>query len=90
MLGTFGGALEARGLNAAEGRLSAEVRGEVETEGGVLVLRRIHVHLKWKGPENARPVVERVHGFYADKCPVYRSLENAIEIRSSFEILLDG
>jgi uncharacterized OsmC-like protein len=77
-------------LNAAEGRLSAEVRGEVETEGGVLVLRRIHVHLKWKGPENARPVVERVHGFYADKCPVYRSLENAIEIRSSFEILLDG
>jgi hypothetical protein len=45
MLGTFGGALEARQIDASEGKLSAEVTGEVEEEeeDGVLVIRRIHV-----------------------------------------------
>ena len=42
MLGTFGGALEARKIDASDGRLSADVRGEIETEDGVLVIRRIH------------------------------------------------
>lgn len=44
MLGTFGGALEARHIDASNGRLTGEITGEVETEDGVLVIRRIHVH----------------------------------------------
>ncbi len=36
MLGTFGGALEARHIDASNGKLVAEVTGEVETEEGVL------------------------------------------------------
>ncbi len=64
-----------------------EVRGEVETTAdGVLVIRRIHVTYKLEGGRSKREVVERVHGFHARKCPVYRSLEAAIEITTSLEI----
>ena len=43
MMGTFGGALEARKINAGEGRLTADVTGEVESEDAELVFRPIHV-----------------------------------------------
>jgi uncharacterized OsmC-like protein len=87
MLGTFGGALEARQIDASQGRLVADVRGDIEVEDGVLVIRRIHVALTLQAPDSARRVVERVHGVYADRCPVYRSLKNSIEITSSVEMV---
>ena len=87
MLGTFGGALEARKIDASGGRLTAEVRGEVENEDGVLVIRRIHVEFTLQASEDARETVDRVHGFYADKCPVYRSLHSAIQITSSYVLV---
>ena len=87
MLGTFGGALEARKIDASEGRLTADARGEVENEDGVLVIRRIHVEFTLRASETTREIVDRVHGFYADKCPVYRSLRNAIQITSSYELI---
>ena len=87
MVGTFGGALEARQISARDWRLSANVRGEVEAEDGTLVIRRIHVEMLLAAPEDARPVVERVHEFFARKCPVYRSLQGSIEISSSFKLV---
>ena len=51
MLGTFGGALEARHIDASNGKLVGEVTGEVETEEGVLVIRRIHVAMRLVAPE---------------------------------------
>ncbi len=90
MVGTFGGALEARKVDASNGRLTADVRGEVESEEGVLIIRRIHVDLKLRAPEEARETVERVHGFFAAKCPVYRSLTPGIEITSSYTLVEDG
>ncbi len=82
-MGTFGGALEARQIKASEGTLAADVRGEVAlSEDGVLIIERIHVVLRLKAPEQSRETAERVHGFYAAKCPVYRSLEAAIAITS--------
>jgi uncharacterized OsmC-like protein len=86
MLGTFGGALEARKINASEGRLTAEVRGEIENDGGVLVIRRVHVTFQLRAPEDARATVERVHNVYANKCPVYRTLQPAMQITSSYEL----
>ena len=86
MLGTFGGALEARKIDASEGRLAADVRGEVESEDGVLVIRRIHVAFTLKAPESVAETVGRVHGFFAEKCPVYRSLRAGIQITSSYQI----
>ena len=79
-MGTYGGALEARQIDAAAGRLVAEARGECENEDGVLVLRRIHVRLRLKAPEAVRATAGRVHGIFADRCPVYRSLKAAIAI----------
>jgi hypothetical protein len=45
-MGTFGGALEARQIDASNAKLTADVTGEVETEEGVLVIRRIHVAMR--------------------------------------------
>ena len=83
MLGTFGGALEARKIDASGGKLSADVVGEVETDDGVLVIRRIHVTLRLAAADDARETVERVHGMYAMRCPLYRTLHTAIALTSS-------
>ena len=87
MLGTFGGALEARQIDASDGKLSAEVTGEVEEEDGVLVIRRVHVAMRLNAPEQAREKVDRVHAIYAMNCPLYRTLHNAIRLTSSFQLV---
>jgi len=86
MLGTFGGALEARQIDASGGKLVGDITGEVETEDNVLVIRRIHVAMRLIAPESAREAVERVHGFYAMRCPLYRTLHNAIQLTSSYTL----
>jgi organic hydroperoxide reductase OsmC/OhrA len=50
----------------------------VELEGKVLVVKRIHVRLRLRAPESQRSTAERVHGVFAESCPVYRSLRAAI------------
>ena len=85
-MGTFGGALEARHIDASHDKLTAEVTGEVETEEGVLVIRRIHVQMRLEAAEEFRETVERVHGIYAMRCPLYRTLHNAIQLTSSYEL----
>ncbi len=82
-MGTFGGALEARQIDASDGKLIANVTGEVETEDGVLVIRRIHVDMHLAAPEEVRETVERVHGIYAMNCPLYRTFYKTIELTSS-------
>jgi uncharacterized OsmC-like protein len=54
--------------------------GEVELEGKVLVLRRIHVKLELRVSPEQVEAAERVHGFFADSCPLYRSLKGTIAI----------
>ena len=44
------------------------------------MIRRIHVKLHLTAPADARETAERVHGFYADRCPVYRTLKGSIQI----------
>jgi len=87
MLGTFGGALEARQIDASDGKLRADVTGEVEAEEGVLVIRRIHVSMHLLAPEKAREKVERVHALYPMHCPLYRTLHKAIRLTSSVELV---
>jgi len=83
MLGTFGGALEARQIDASNGRLTGEITGEVETEDGVLVIRRIHVEMRLVAPEEARSVVDRVHQVYPMHCPLYRTFHKTLQLTSS-------
>jgi uncharacterized OsmC-like protein len=87
MMGTFGGALEARQIDASDGRLTADVTGEVEQEEGVLVIRRIHVAMRLLAPEQVRETVERTHSIYAMRCPLYRTLHKAIQLTSSFQLV---
>ena len=86
-MGTFGGALEARQIDASNGKLTADVTGEVEAEDGVLVIRRIHVAMRLVAPQVLLETVERVHGIYAMRCPLYRTLHKAIQLTSSFQLV---
>ena len=67
----------------------SEAVGEVELDDSVLVIRRIHVVLKLKVEVSQRETARRVHGFFADGCPVYRTLKPAIAITTEliFEAL---
>ena len=87
MLGTFGGALEARHIDASNGRLTGEITGEVETEEGVLVIRRIHLAMRLVAPAEVQPTVERVHEIYAMRCPLYRTLYKTIQLTSSVTLV---
>ena len=87
-MGTFGGALEARQIDARDGKLVAEVIGEVEAEDGVLVIRRIYVDMQLVAPAETRETVDRVHGVYAMNCPLYRTFHKAIQLTSSYALIL--
>jgi uncharacterized OsmC-like protein len=87
MMGTFEGALEARQIDASDGKLTAEVTGEVEEEDGVLVIRSIHVSMRLAAPEDTREKVERVHAVYPMSCPLYRTLHDAIRLTSSYDLV---
>jgi uncharacterized OsmC-like protein len=67
--------------------LTSESVGEIELEDNVLVIRRIHVTFTLKSEPSQWDTVERVHGFFADKCPVYRSLKPAIAMTT--ELILE-
>ncbi len=64
----------------------------MELEGSVLVIRRIHVRLRLKAEEQQRETALKVHGFFAERCPVYLSLYKAIKITTEllFEPLASG
>jgi organic hydroperoxide reductase OsmC/OhrA len=68
-------------------RYEVEAVGEIETEDQVLVIKRITVHYRLSVPEDRRADVERVHGFHARFCPVARSLEGAIDVRTELELV---
>jgi uncharacterized OsmC-like protein len=92
LTGTFGGALEARGIPAGDGRLRADAVGEIELDAKVLVVRRIHVtyHLVVDqaviGDQKQRAAIERVLSFHADRCPVARTIWNCVAISTSLEL----
>lgn len=63
--------------------LVGNAAGEVELEGHVLVLKRIAVTFTGlQLDEGDQATAERVLGFYADGCPVARSVKGAIDISS--------
>jgi hypothetical protein len=51
------------------------------------LVRRIHMAMCLLAPEETRDKVERVHAIYAMNCPLYRTLHNAIQLTSSFELV---
>ncbi len=65
--------------------LVSEVTGEIEKDGSVLVLRRIHVKYTLMVPEDKRKTAGRVHEIHADRCPVARSIKGAIEVTTEVD-----
>ena len=65
---------------------TSDARGEIEKDGNVLVIKRIHVsyHLKLK-PEQ-RETAERVLEFHADKCPVARTIKDCVAITTELNM----
>ena len=53
----------------------------------MLVLERITVHYRLAVPEDRREEVERVHDVHARFCPVARSLEGGVEVRTALELV---
>lgn len=61
-------------------------RGEVELDGKVLVIKRIHVAYSGFGfAAEDREKVERVLATHANGCPVARSLKGSIEITTAID-----
>ena len=59
-------------------------RGEVELEGKVLVVKRIHVTYEGLSvAEEDREKVDRVLATHQEGCPVARSLKGSIEITTA-------
>ena len=52
----------------------------MELEGSTLIIRRIHVKFSLECPPDQRDTAQRVHGFYAQSCPVYRSIHPQIAV----------
>ena len=91
MTGTFGGALEARGIPAGEGYLESDTIGEIEKEGNVLVIKRINITYKLKiDPqllEEKRDAIDRVMRVHPNSCPVYRSISGSIDVSAELELI---
>jgi organic hydroperoxide reductase OsmC/OhrA len=66
--------------------LASEAVGEIEREGNVLVVRRIHVTYHLRLASDKREVATRIHGFHADHCPVARTIRNCIAITTSLKL----
>ncbi len=50
----------------------------------MIVIRRIHVTYRLKAGEDVRETVERVHGLHANRCPVYRTLKDSMDITTEY------
>ena len=90
MTGTFGGALEARGIPAGDGFLYSESVGELEKERGTLVIKRVHVKYQLNVEAGLlaekRDAIQRAFELHPDSCPVYRSIYTSIDITNELVI----
>jgi uncharacterized OsmC-like protein len=63
----------------------AHARGEIELEGKVLVLKRIHVQYSGVAiPTDKRETADRVLATHQQACPVARSIGSAITITTGW------
>ena len=79
--------LEARGISASGGKLTAEVQGKVGKEEGVLVIRHIHVKYLLQATAVDESKIQRALDLHPMRCPVYRTLHQCIEITTELAIV---
>lgn len=77
-----------RGIPTASDAISAEAEGVNEVVDRVVVLTRIDVRYKLRVPPGApREKIDRALASHVAKCPTARSLEGAVKIGWSAEIV---
>ena len=91
MTGTFGGALEARGIPAGDGYLSSESVGELEKDNGTLVIKRVNVKYTLNVSADLlaekEAAIQRAFNLHPDSCPVYKTVHTSIDISKELEIV---
>lgn len=65
----------------------AHVEGEVETDDGVLVIRRIRARYRLQADEAHADAIRRAFEAHPPKCPVYRTLSGCIDITTEIEVV---
>ena len=80
MLGTFGRALESRGIPSQPNRLTARVEGDIVDEDGVMALRAIRIRYAVKLPAGKRAAAERALRFHERGCPLATTLRGAVTV----------
>jgi len=63
----------------------ADVEGDIELEGKVLVIKRIRVLYHLRTPREDKEKVDRAYAIHAENCPVYLSLRAAIDITTKLD-----
>jgi len=61
----------------------SQTKGEIEAQGKVLVVRRIHIEYQLKIAPEKRLEAERAHQMHADYCPVARTIRDCVDITTS-------
>jgi len=56
----------------------------------VLVLRRIHVVFALRGAAEREAEAQRAHEHYKTRCPIYRSIHQAIDVTSALELVSEN
>jgi uncharacterized OsmC-like protein len=87
LIGTFGGALKARGIVALGPQLTADAIGEVVVEPDkVLRLRKITVNYRLEADPAHAETIARVNAMHVKACPNARSVMAAIDIETNVEL----
>ena len=88
LIGTFGGALKARGIVALGPQLTADAIGEVVVEPDkVLRLRKITVNYRLEADPAQAETIARVNAMHVKACPNARSVMAAIDIETNVELV---
>ena len=82
----MGGALEARDIPAGEGYFTGTATGYIGKEGGVLIIRAVHVDYHLRLDPAKREAAERAHRLHAERCPVARTLQGCVRITTSLHL----
>jgi uncharacterized OsmC-like protein len=61
--------------------------GEIEKEGNVLVVRRIHVTYYLKVEAEKYEKARRAHEIHVDYCPVARTIRGCVAITTDLEVI---
>ena len=79
-----------RGIELAPDQIRATVRGVNELVDGIPLLQRIHIHYDLQIPEGSRETVDRALGRHVSKCPTAKSLEGAVSVAWTADVVEMG